>query len=206
MVKQKTKNTEETILDAAKKIFLRKGMTGARMQEIADEAGINKAMLHYYYRSKDKLFEAVFMQAIQLIIPKLVKIIQKDISLFDKIRLFAKDYMGFIAQHPYIPGFIINELQRNPGIMEKISELQPKREMKTLLQAQINEAVREGKIRPITVECLLTDMISLSVFPIMAKPLLKSLLGKDDPAYNDMLEKRSDHVAELIINSIKTTS
>src|SRR2546425_901472 len=82
----KEETTENKILQAAKKVFITKGLDGARMQDIADEAGINKALLHYYFRSKDKLFEVIFMEAATSLFPKIVSILDEDISLFDKLR------------------------------------------------------------------------------------------------------------------------
>ena len=80
MTTNKDTNTEQSILEAAKIVFIKKGMEGARMQEIADEAGINKAMLHYYYRSKDKLFEAVFKETFLKLVPNLIEIVKTDIN------------------------------------------------------------------------------------------------------------------------------
>ena len=93
MTKTKDTTTEATILNAAKSIFQRKGMDGARMQEIANEAGINKALLHYYYRSKQLLFEAVFKNAFKLLAPQLKKVLNSDDSLNDKIKNFTKNYI-----------------------------------------------------------------------------------------------------------------
>ncbi|MBP8792594.1 MAG: helix-turn-helix transcriptional regulator, partial [Lutibacter sp.] len=100
MKTEKDNTTESTILNAAKSIFQRKGMDGARMQEIADEAGINKALLHYYYRSKQLLFEAVFKSAFSMLAPQLNKVLNSDDSLNDKIKGFTKNYISFTIKHP----------------------------------------------------------------------------------------------------------
>ena len=113
-------NTEQKILDAAKEVFQQKGMTGARMQEIADKAGINKALLHYYYRTKDKLFEKVFELAFSLFIPKVKEMMISDKPVFEKIEFFVENYLNLLQKHPYIPGFVISELNRNPEILVKI--------------------------------------------------------------------------------------
>ena len=120
MVKTKDENTESQILNAAKNVFQRKGMDGSRMQEIADEAGINKAMLHYYYRSKQMLFEAVFKGAFSLLAPQLNKILNDDNSLEEKIKNFTSSYISFIVKHPYVPNFVIQELNRNPDFILKM--------------------------------------------------------------------------------------
>jgi len=195
--------TEEKILNAATDVFQTKGMDGARMQEIADKAGINKSMLHYYYRSKQKLFEAVFSGAIKLIAPKILKIIDSDAHLFDKIRTFTNDYISFISKHSYIPLFIINELNRHPDMFERLFEKKNNLETEQKIVRQINHLVTKGEIRPIKPEQLLLDVISLSIFPIMAKPLLGGILQKDDKSYNKMIEERKKHVAEFVIASIK---
>jgi len=94
MVKiKKDATTEEKIVEAARTIFIKKGLSGARMQEIADEAGINKAMLHYYFRSKDMLFEMIFRQSAQKLFAKLNIIFDSDMSLFEKIEKFVGDYI-----------------------------------------------------------------------------------------------------------------
>src|SRR3712207_2537327 len=106
--KQKDQNTEQRILQAAKTVFMHRGMAGARMQDIADEAGINKAMLHYYFRSKEKLFEVIFREAIGKFLPKINATIALDCSLFEKIHIFCREYITVLMENPYIPLFIIN--------------------------------------------------------------------------------------------------
>jgi TetR/AcrR family transcriptional regulator len=132
MTKTKDKNTEEQILDAAKNVFQSKGMDGSRMQEIADKAGINKAMLHYYYRSKYLLFEAVFKNAFSLLAPQLNTILNDDSSLEDKIKNFTTDYTTFMMKHPYLPNFIIQELNRNEDFILKLKKTQDSLPLKSL--------------------------------------------------------------------------
>src|SRR5690348_15318513 len=115
MVKiKKEKSTEDKILAAAKKIFLKKGMAGARMQDIADEAGINKAMLHYYFRSKDKLFEQIFTEVASHFLPKIIAILASERTVFEKIETFCTEYISQVMQTPYVPIFILNEINRQP--------------------------------------------------------------------------------------------
>jgi len=196
-------DTEQKILDAATEVFQTKGMDGARMQEIADKAHINKSMLHYYYRSKQKLFEAVFSGAIRLISPKIKQIIHSDVHLFDKIRIFTDEYISFISKHSYIPLFIINELTKHPDMIERLFADKIDQETEQKIVWQINDLVTKGEIRPIKPEQLLLDIVSLSIFPIMAKPLLSGILQKDNKAYKELINERKKHVATFIIESIK---
>jgi len=198
----KNTDTEKNILDAATDVFQTKGMDGARMQEIADKANINKSMLHYYYRSKQKLFEAVFKTAISIMAPKLREIIETEEPLFDKIRNFTDNYIGFISKHAYLPTFIIQELNRNPEILQETFVKQFGNSFDKM-KTTINEMVEKGEIRPIKPEHLLMNVIAMSIFPFVAKPILKSVLQKDEKEYQILLEERKTHVADFVINSIK---
>ena len=115
-----SENTETEILNAAKEVFQQKGMAGTRMQEIADKANINKALLHYYYRNKQLLFEAVFQSAFKLLAPQLHKILNDDSDLFEKIKNFTENYVSFVIKHPYLPNFVIQELSKNPEFVQKL--------------------------------------------------------------------------------------
>jgi len=201
---KKTKNigTEIAILNAAKRIFERKGMEGARMQEIANEADINKALLHYYFRSKQLLFEAVFKNAFLLLSPQLNKIMNSDSSLFEKIRGFSNNYISFIIKHPYLPNFIIQELNRNPTFLTKLIEKQHFPSIEKF-QNQVDECIANGSITPINSLQLFINLISLNILPFLAAPLLKSFLGVNDTNYQQLLENRKTEVADFIINSIK---
>lgn len=198
----KNQDTEGQILSAAENVFQKKGMDGARMQEIADAAGINKAMLHYYYRSKQLLFEAVFTNAFSLLAPQLNKILNDDSSIEEKVKNFTHNYITFISKHPYLPNFIIQELNRNPKFFEKI---QQNAAFPTLekFKNQVTTEVEKGILKPIEGEQLFVNIISLNIFPFVATPLIKGFLKIDDKAFKKMMEQRKVSVSEFIINSIK---
>jgi len=202
MTKSKDTTTESEILKAAKRIFQRKGMTGARMQEIADEAGINKAMLHYYYRSKQLLFEAVFKKAFSLLAPQLNAVMNSDDSICDKIKNFTNNYISFVIKHPYLPNFIIQELNRNP---EFVKNIMAEKHFPTIekFRNQVNAKVTEGVIRPIKAEQLFINIMALNIFPFIAAPLLKGFTNVNDTEYKQLMEERKTEVADFIINSIK---
>ena len=202
MDKIKTENTETEILIAAKEIFQQKGMAGARMQEIADKAKINKALLHYYYRSKQLLFEAVFKSAFSLLAPQLNKVLNDDSDLFEKIRKFTENYVSFVIKHPYLPNFVIQELNKNPEFVQKLRS-EKKFPSIEKFKLQVSDAINQGIIKPIEAEQLFINIISLNIFPFIGEPLLMTLVNVDKESYNKILENRKTEVAEFIINSIK---
>ncbi|MDR9457620.1 MAG: TetR/AcrR family transcriptional regulator [Salegentibacter sp.] len=198
----KDEKTEDHILNAAERVFQRKGMDGARMQEIANEAGINKAMLHYYYRSKRFLFEAVFTKAFSLIAPEINKVVNDDTDLFEKIRDFTYSYISFTQKHPYLPNFIIQELNRDSDF---INVLQTKKGFPDFrkFQAQVEKEVRDGKIRSIKAEQLFIHLLSLNIFPFLAAPLIKGFLKINDRTYKQLMEERKEEISNILINHIK---
>lgn len=194
--------TEEKIFNAARTVFQKKGFAGARMQEIADEAGINKAMLHYCFKNKQLLFEAVFMNAFSQLAPQINTIFNSNDPLFDKIRKFTHSYISFVILNPYLPAFIIQEMNNNPEFV--ISFLNnEKRPNPTLLIAQIEKEIELGIIKPIKPKQLLMNMISMTVFPFAAQMMIKGMLQISDTEFNQMMEERKTSIAEQIINSIK---
>lgn len=204
MTKTKDKNTEEQILNAAKNIFQTKGMDGSRMQEIADKAGINKAMLHYYYRSKQLLFEAVFKNAFSLLAPQLNTILNDDSSIEDKIKNFTVDYTSFMMKHPYLPKFIIQELNRNEDFIKKLKENAGFPNLKKFKE-KVAEEIKLGTIKPIDADQLFVNILALNIFPFLGKPLIKAITNKDENNYKTFVNQRKTAVADFIINAIKTS-
>lgn len=194
--------TEEKIFNAARIIFQKKGFAGARMQEIADEAGINKAMLHYCFKSKELLFQAVFMNAFSQLAPQINAIFQSNDSVFDKIRKFTDSYITFVMLNPYLPQFVIQEMNNNPEFVMTFLKNES-RPNPTLMIAQIEKEIADGIIKPINPKHLLMNMISMTVFPFAAQMMIKGMLQISDVEFNSMMEERKTSIAEQIINSIK---
>lgn len=199
---QLEKNTENQILEAAKKVFLEKGMAGARMQEIADAAGINKSLLHYYYRSKDKLFLAVFRFAVLQFLPGIQEMITSDIHFEEKIRRFVHRYIDILLENPFVPMFIIQEIQRDPDRLFNAfvdAGIKPDEILR-----QFKKAVDDDEIRDIDPRDLVVNLLSLCIFPVAAKPVMQRLLTNgDSDVYREFIEKRKKTVPEFILNAIR---
>ena len=195
-------NTEKAILQAARKIFTEKGKEGARMQEIADSAGINKALLHYYFRNKQRLFEAVFLEAFEKIIPHLITIIESDKSFTEVLKLFIDKYITLILDNPHLPGFILHELSRNP---ENIAFLLEQRVANiNKLTEKINTEISNGNIKPIDPKQIIVNVIGLCVFPFIARPIIQKVFFEgDNDAYDQFLNERKTEVYNFIYNSIR---
>ena len=194
--------SEVHILEAARKVFVQNGFDGTTMQMIADESGINKALLHYYYRSKDRLFEAVFIEAFSKMIPNLMKIFTSESDFFDKIRSFIDAYISALLQYPQIPLFILHELRRNP---DRVVELIKSTGINPAIFLDfIKQEIKNGTIMPIDPQQLLVNMLGLCIFPFAARPMIQGFIFKNDAiAYQLFLESRKTEVANFIIKAIK---
>jgi TetR/AcrR family transcriptional regulator len=203
MVKaKKDENTEQKILLAAREIFMEKGMDGARMQDIADRAGINKALLHYYFRNKEKLFETVFVEAASKFLSKVIIITTTEASLFTKIEQFVNEYISMLIENPFLPLFILNEVnkQSKTFIMKIWGNKRPPVQ---LFLAQVAEEAKKGNIKPIQPEQLMVNMVSMCIFPFVARPMIQWVHQMNDEAFRQFIEKRKTEVSKFIIDSIR---
>jgi AcrR family transcriptional regulator len=197
----KVKSTEDKIVQAAKTVFIRKGMDGSRMQEIADEAGINKALLHYYFRTKNKLFEKVFALVFKDVFRVLEQANMEEIDFETFLERLIRKYISLIKSKPYIPQFVIHELNRKP---ERIVELMQNSSFdKQNLFDLIRQAVDNGIIRPIQPVHLITNIIALCIFPFVAKPIITGfLLDGDKAKYKQYIDERPDEVVGFVKRAI----
>jgi TetR/AcrR family transcriptional regulator len=201
--KQKDSTTEERLLAAARLVFTTKGLAGARMQDIADEAGVNKAMLHYYFRDKDKLFEKIFLEEAEKFFPKINKIFESDSPLFEKMEQFVNEYIDEMLANPYLPWFILNELNRDADqFLSKIWDMKHRPNPAKLLQ-QIEKEVRKGTVKKINPIHLLMNLLSMTIFPFVARPMIERNLQMAPAQFDKMIEERRKEIPKFIIDSIK---
>jgi AcrR family transcriptional regulator len=199
----KDSTTEQKILIAARTVFIRNGMMGARMQDIADEAGINKALLHYYFRSKEQLFEVIFMEAATKLFPRIRMIFESDAPLFEKIENFCEDYITIISENPYLPLFVFTEINRDPhSFMRKINGAIGFPKPAKFLN-EIENEIKKGTIKNISPLQLLINLLSMCIFPFVAKPLIQINLGIDELQFRSTMEQRKKDIPKFIIDSIK---
>ncbi len=194
-----TMDTERKIFITAQTVFLEKGLADTTMQDIAEKAGISRTSLHYYYRNKEKLFDAILGNTLDIIFPKINETIQKDISLTEKIIEIAHNYLDVLSCNEQLPGFMVLEMRRDSS---KVIEFIIRKSL-TIdlypLEIQMQKEVSEGKIRPVDWYQLGVTIISLCAFPYIAKPVLTSFLGIENKTnFDDFITKRKESIADII--------
>ena len=112
-------DTERRIMEAAARVFMQKGRLGASMQDIADEAGINRTLLHYYFRNKEKLFDTIFEKLFSKLLPAVVQALSSDLPFLEKIEIFAETYANLLNENPFLPVFVFQEISLNPDRLVK---------------------------------------------------------------------------------------
>lgn len=202
MAKEKDQDTEKRIKEAATKIFTEKGLAGARMQEIADAAGVNKALVHYYFRNKKNLFELIFEEKLFKLFGALSLIIFSGETFEEKIRQFVSTEIDTMMEFPQMPMFVLSELQQNPNMMKEKMKDKPigmvRQQLRTIFQKEIDA----GRIRDIPIEQFMINLISLCIFPFMGKPMISFVLDLDEEAFQKIVTDRKKLVADLILNDI----
>jgi TetR/AcrR family transcriptional regulator len=196
------KQTEEKIFDAATEVFVDKGMDGARMQDIATHAGINKALLHYYFRTKDQLFNAVFEMIARKVLKKFAPVFDENLSLEEKIRFFFREHIAFLQENPKLPGFILNEINRNPARIKKLLNNIDIENLWQKLYEQHKEELKKYNITEATMPQIMVSIAALSVFPFAARGLIEGILGKIGIDFNDYIEQRKEFAAEFVIKAV----
>ena len=197
------KQTEEKIFEAATEVFTERGMDGARMQDIADHAGINKALLHYYYRTKDHLFNAVFEKIAGQMFKKFAPVFDEKLSLEEKIRFFFKEHITFLQKNPRLPGFLLNEINRNPGRIKKLIQQIDVNKLWLILEAQHKDELKKYNITKETMPQLMSSIAAISVFPFAARGILEGIFEKMNINFNDYMEERKGYAADFVIKAIK---
>ncbi|MBD0405042.1 TetR/AcrR family transcriptional regulator [Flammeovirga sp. EKP202] len=191
-------DSREKILEVARDIFQKKGKSGTRMQEIADAAGVNKALLHYYFKNKDGLFKEVFVDLIRkMLLPLKQQMFQKNLPLEDRIQNFVDGYINSLKENPLLLTFILGELSMNnmpfvppPEIGEGIIQL----------GVELKEDEEFKHIDPFQ---LATTIIGSCVFPFIARPMLIGLGLEKSTTFEEFLEERKKILPQIILSGIK---
>jgi TetR/AcrR family transcriptional regulator len=199
----KDRNTEQTILDAAKRIFVRKGFAVAKMEDIAQEAGINRALLNYYFRSKDRLFDKIHEEIEDMMFAKMMEALPAGSSVEQHIRHFVESFTDLHLDHPYLAQFIVHELNINTErFFERVTKRHNQKPPVEFMNAYMQDYMA-GKVKALNPALLMMNMISLCVFPFVARPLFMAMFSINDEQYVALLRERKEFVIQTILASIR---
>ena len=203
-------DTESKILEAARRVFIRRGTTGARIQEIAAEAGVNQALVHYYFGSKAALAERVFFEAAGRLLQAMSVVTDPNATLEQLVGRFVDAYIATVRQTPFIPGYILSETTQHPerldALMQRAIGAAPGQlaaMASVRIEALITANVAAGTMRPITTRQLLVNVMSLVAFPFIARPVLAVVLSLNGSSFDDFLDERRRELPAFILNALR---
>ena len=199
-------NTEQIILEAAEAEFLEKGFSNAKTVAIAKRAGVSHSMLHYYYRTKEQLFQKIFKEKVQALTQMFNVIFEQNTDFTKILRLVMETQFKFIAQNPQLPMFIIREILTNKENREwAIKTLFPHIfPFISTIEKMLNSEISKSKVRPIAIQDLLMNIVSINVSTFVALPVLKENLhfGNDEMLEN-FLNERCESNVQFILNALR---
>lgn len=194
-----TLSTEEKIIAAAKQVFISKGFSGCTSRELAKASGMNVALVNYYFRSKNKLFQLIFQTVMDEFFESMVSVFSCNRPLKEKLKLLIELEYEFLTKHPDIPRFIINELSRKDSDLIEVTHILPKIYNTGVIEQALT-AQKNGEMRQVDLVGITMLIIANCHHPFMAKPLIIDLHNLTDAQYKDHLNAHQHMVTEMIIN------
>ena len=198
----RSRNTEQKIFDAATELFLEKGVDRTSVREIAAKAGINLALMNYYFRSKENLFNAIFSSLVKKNSEELIRILDSDLELGEKIRQYVNVYIDMLSENPLLVSFVMAILHRS---RERITEMKAVSSLYATekFTLQVLEEGKKGNIRRTDPTQLFVDMLSLIAFPFAIKMLIidKNNFSKEE--FQNFISERKNRIPEMLIDSLR---
>ncbi|MBE0677993.1 MAG: helix-turn-helix transcriptional regulator, partial [Bacteroidales bacterium] len=181
------------------------GYAAARMQEIADRAGINKALLHYYFTTKEQLFRAVFQVLLKKMFEKIFSIFSEEISFKEKIKRFLDEHIEFMIKNPKLPIFLLNELSQNPALVEGIKEMVNYEKLRDLIYTRHAKELKGYGIKKNDMPQLMVTVVSFSIFPFAARDMLTLMIPPmdDNKKFNAFMRERKEFASDFVITALK---
>lgn len=192
-------HTEELIKETAMRIFFVEGRLHATTEVIAKEAGINRGLIHYYFKGRDKLFEAVFKEAMMIVHNRIQELFfSKKMSFRNKISGFVEMFIDQNVKYPYLETFLITEINREDFKVPVPMTDDLRTQLLEHIEEDLKKEIREGRVPKMSAEQFLLNTISLCAYPAFAKPMLKQMMNIDEKAYQKMIQERKNLIVKVL--------
>ncbi|MDD4114572.1 MAG: helix-turn-helix domain containing protein, partial [Massilibacteroides sp.] len=198
----RSKDVESRIIEAAKRVFVRKGFESATMGDIAAEAGIGRTSLNYYFRNKEMLFEAILGNLMGMILPNIDQIAEANSSYPEKVKKIVELYLQMIRANELVPLFVVNEFQRDPQHLFRAVLKDPQRIQPIIkLRRFVEDEMEKGNVRKMPIVDLVSTFISLVIFPfLIRRPLTDIFLEGKDSEFDAFLDRRAEFVYGIVVH------
>ena len=203
-------DTETRILAAARSVFLRRGTAGARMRQIADEAGVNKALLHYYFDDKATLAEAVFVREARQLLPPVLRVLGSERSIEEKVERVVQLELDQLSANPFLPGYLLTELHGEPDrareLITSVTGEPPAAFLPEVLErlgGQLRRRAASGEFRAVEPQQFVVDLLSVCIFPFAAAPMIKEAFGLDEDGFEAFIDARRRSLPRQFLRGLR---
>ncbi len=194
------KNNKETlIIEVARRHFVQRGFAATRMQDIADEAGVNKALVHYYFRSKEKLYQEIIIQTLDKMVPRLAAAMRTQGSFWEKVEGIVSSYVSLLLEEPDTPFFIMSELSQKQERF--LSELKKRAQFFPAIQefvVSMHQEMEAGNIKKVPPFHVMLNIMSMTVFPFIAKPIFCTIFDFSEADFNTIMKERTGIIMQFL--------
>jgi AcrR family transcriptional regulator len=208
MCAQYSTDVETRILEAAKLVFVRKGYVQTTMSDVASEAGIGRTALHYYFHTKEMLFDAIFGQLMDYLLPNINKIMESEGTMLDKLPEIIRLYTLAIRENMLFPVFVISELNRDPQHLYLTILKNPRKiEPVIKLRRQMEEEMDKGILKKIPLINVVSTVIGMLIFPLLVhNPLSDIFLDGDKARFKEFITERASFVTDIVTGMLTPPS
>jgi Transcriptional regulator len=204
-MKTEKQNIEQTILEAAERLFLAQGFMKTTTAQIAREAGCNSAMVHYYYRTKEQLFERIYGEKVGLVIENLSSVSSSTGTLEERIGRLIDVYFDFLSRNPRLPAFLLYEARQSSTVSEHINNRlrEALQSIVAPIDKDLQAAIAEGRIRPIAAIDLFMTVLTLCIGSFLIIPVFRDVWDLTDAQFADLMRRRREEIQATVLSRIK---
>ena len=198
-------STEQIILEAAEAEFLEKGYGNAKMMAIAKRVNVAHSMLHYYFRSKENLFQTIFLQKAQTVLPMFEGALEKRLPFFEAVRILIEAQFNFLAKNPKLPLFLLTEILTNKKNKKLLFDVLSRKTIPVLnkLKRMLDEEIKKGAVRPIEFYNFIMNIIAINASTFLAFPILQEIAEEADKSITNLLSERRESNVQFILTALK---
>ena len=191
---------EQQIIETAQQLFMEKGFVETSMSDIAAKVGINRPTLHYYFRTKDRMFQAVFSSIVASLLPKVQDIIALNLPFMERVSLVLDEYITYFIKHPYIPKFVCEEIRRDVDHLLEATKSMQLDKILLLTKNSLLSEMEAGRLKTVPLHVVFLTFYGLLTFPLISKNLVINLFLEDESQFESFLREWKQYIIPHLHN------
>lgn len=196
--------TEQRIKEAAREVFLKHGLENARTAEIAALSESNPSLIFYHFRSKEKLYQLIMLEELELFLKSLVPILMDPFTEFEKkVELIVERYTCLVSQGPHLAMFVLTEMLKRHSVVKIAIKRMSNTLRNSVMAEQLRGAVSRGKYKSVSFAHVIMNGTGLTVFPVIAGPIISIMGGMKQPEYDQLVRDRQREITAWVLHMLR---